>query len=268
MAHLTAPPVRPHQVLLAMGLVLLVIAVLTSWTQGRAVAAGAPTLTVSPAPGGTPYKTGETLSLSVGPNSLFAPYARIEILECAAPKGVLPVDDTTCDGNTTQGNSVLVNGDGSFSDSAYTVYALPDRAIGDAPDSHPVCSATDECVLYIGEDQNDFTKPKIFSPTFTFAADSTAVTPTTAAGKAPAASSGSASAAVSLSGSSGTASSSSSPAGSTPPSPVSASASAVAPGTLAFTGAPEALPWLVGSGSLMILSGILARRRLTRKVVR
>ena len=32
MAHLTAPPVRPHQVLLAMGLVLLVIAVLTSWT--------------------------------------------------------------------------------------------------------------------------------------------------------------------------------------------------------------------------------------------
>jgi hypothetical protein len=268
MAHLTVPSVRAHQVLVAMGLVLFAIVVLTSWTQGRAVAAGAPALTITPAPGSNPYKTGETLSISVGSNSLFAPSARIEILECAAPKGVLPVDDTTCDGNTTQGNSVLVNSDGSFSDTAYTVYALPDRAIGDPPDSHPVCSATDECVLFIGEDQNDFTKPKIFSPTFTFAAGSTTVAPTTAAGKAPAASGGSASASVSTSGSSGAPSSSSAPSSAVQLSPVSTSASALPSGTLAFTGAPEALPWLVGSGGLFMASGILARRRLTRKVVR
>ena len=146
--------------------------------------AASPTLTITPSSGGHPYQNGVSLDISVGTNSTFAPYSRIIVIECAAPKGVMPVDDTTCDGNTVQSGSVLVNADGSFEVPSYRLYSLPNTALGEAPDSEPVCNSSVECVLYIGQDQNDFSQPKIFSAPFTVDPSATS-TPTTAARRPP-----------------------------------------------------------------------------------
>jgi hypothetical protein len=256
--------VRIKRMCVVAGLALLVIGGVLGMRAKVVAAATTPTLSISPSPGTKAYRAGQSVTLSVGQNSLFSPNARIEILECGAPKGVLPIDDTTCDGNTSQGNSILVDKDGSFSDPAYTLYQLPDAAIGDSPDSVPVCDESEECVLYIGEDQNDFEKPKIFSPPFTFTTNITAASPMTNPASPPASSSTGHSsppdAAVSLSG--GSTSAGSSTVGTDTGTGGTASA---ATGTLAFTGAPAALPWLVGSGVMMLLAGI-AGRRAGRKV--
>ncbi len=66
-----------------------------------------------------------------------------------------------------QSGTVLVAGDGSFEISHYTIYSLPNTALEETPDVMPVCNSGSECVLYIGQDQNDFTQPKVFSAPFT-----------------------------------------------------------------------------------------------------
>ena len=71
-----------------------------------------------------------------------------------------------CDGNTIQGISILVANDGSFSESTYQVYALPSPVLGEQPNAQPICNQTNYCVLYVGQNQNDFTAPKVFSAPF------------------------------------------------------------------------------------------------------
>ena len=78
----------------------------------------------------------------------------------------LPKDITTCDGNTIQGTTILVANDGSFSDSSYQVYMLPNSVLGEQPNDKPICNQTNYCVLYVGQNQNDFTAPKVFSAPF------------------------------------------------------------------------------------------------------
>ena len=56
------------------------------------------------------YQNGQTVSVSVGPNSLFVPQLGVVILECADPGGTvanLPTASIDCDGNTIQGDTVL-----------------------------------------------------------------------------------------------------------------------------------------------------------------
>ena len=58
--------------------------------------------------------------------------------------------------------------DGSFSERGYTVYLLPNATqLGETPDSRPICNRRSVCVLYIGQNQEKFTAPKLFSPPFT-----------------------------------------------------------------------------------------------------
>jgi len=79
------------------------------------------------------------------------------------PKNVL-----SCDGNTIQGNTVLVSNHGSFSEHGYQVFQLPNRTqLGEQPDDLPVCSQKSECVLYVGQNQENFSSPKVFSRPFT-----------------------------------------------------------------------------------------------------
>jgi hypothetical protein len=129
-------------------------------------AAATPKLTMTKGP----YHDLETISLSVGPNHLFKRYAHINILECADPGGKkqnLPKSVATCDGNTIQGNTVLIKADGSFSEHAYELFTLPNSSeLGETAGDQPVCSRSKDCVLYIGQNQIDFTSPKIFSPPF------------------------------------------------------------------------------------------------------
>jgi hypothetical protein len=138
-------------------------------STGAAGSAVAPTLTITSGP----YHDYQTINVSVGPNRYFTPYSRINIIECADPGGKkknLPTNSTACDGNTIQGTTILVQPNGSWSEKGYRLYALPDRPqLGEQADSVPVCNQKKSCVLYIGQNQEKFTAPKLFSPSFTIA---------------------------------------------------------------------------------------------------
>ncbi len=129
-----------------------------------------PTLTITPS---GPYHNAQKISVSVGPNRFFKPYARVNIIECADPGGTsknLPVNVDTCDGNTIQGNTILVQRNGSFSIHGYQLFALPNFAtLGESPDTRPVCNQKHMCVLYVGQNQINFTAPKEFSAPFAIA---------------------------------------------------------------------------------------------------
>ena len=133
---------------------------------GVAFGTSAPALNITPGP----YHNGQSINLSVGPNRFFTPYSRVNIIECADPGGKasnLPTSANACDGNTVQGTTVLVQSNGSFSEHGYQLYALPNASqLGEAPDTRPVCNQKKGCVLYIGQNQEKFTAPKIFSPPF------------------------------------------------------------------------------------------------------
>ena len=137
---------------------------------GAAGAAGAtspPTVTITPGP----YHNGQNINLSVGPNKFFKPYSRVNVIECGDPGGKsskLPTNVSACDGNTIQGNTILVKADGSFTERGYTMYLLPNASqLGETSDSRPICNRRNVCVLYIGQNQEQFSAPKMFSPPFT-----------------------------------------------------------------------------------------------------
>ena len=262
----TGLPVR----ILAIAAVAVVAAVgVTTGLAPATAGASAATVSLSPGSNGRPYANGTSLTITVSPNSTFAPYSRIEVLECAAPNGVPPTSDSSCDGNTANGQSVIVAKDGSFEVADYVLYSLPNRALAETAITKPVCNATSECVLYIGQNQNDFTQPKAFSTPFTVEPSATS-TPTT--GAHPATSTGGstsagipAAAAVGGAASSG-GSSSGSASGGTASSGTSSggSGSGGGPGgVLAFTGVAD-LPWLLGIGTTLVVVGTAVRRRRRR----
>jgi hypothetical protein len=116
------------------------------------------------------FSSGQAIDVSIPANSDLVPGSKVNIEECADPGGSpanLPTNASECDGNTIQGNTVFVNSDGSVLDANYDVYALPDTAsLGEPPSAQPVCDLTDLCVLYVGENQGDFTQPHVFSQPF------------------------------------------------------------------------------------------------------
>ena len=126
-------------------------------------------LTIAPDPSGG-YVDGQTITISVGANSHFAPNASIKILQCADPGGGnsgLPKSIANCDGNTIQAGTLVVGRNGSFTQKNYPIYRLPSSQLAEVPSGIPVCNSAHPCVLYIGQNQEDFTKPKIFSAPFT-----------------------------------------------------------------------------------------------------
>ena len=223
-----------------MACLLLGSVVAAAWHPGTAAAA-APVVTIKPPVSAGSYTNGQTVAVSVAANDVFTPHTRIVIIECADPGGTaahLPTSLSTCDENTVQADTVLVKADGSFSEQNYTLYALPNATLGEQANWQPVCNQTNQCVLFLGEDQDDFTKPKVFSQPFTFT--STAAT---------------------LAGGTAT---------TTPTTPTTPSASVSAavslpPGTLAFTGAPDGVPWMAALGLGLVGSGLLGRRLARRQ---
>jgi hypothetical protein len=214
-----------------------------------------PALSVSPSGN---YTNGQSISVSVGSNGYFTPHSRVNVIECADPGGLaanLPKDDTTCDGNTIQGSTIEVGSDGSFSVQQYPVYLLPSPTLGEQANFKPVCNQTNYCVLYVGQNQNDFTAPKIFSAPFLVAPGSGSTAPATAGATAP----GTAAAATSGSAQSGagdTAGAGSAAAGT--------SVSATDPsGSLADTG-PSGIEWMALGGAVLLLTGAVGRRMTLR----
>jgi hypothetical protein len=120
-----------------------------------------------------PFASGQVIDVKIPPNSTFRPGAGIKILECGAPHGVLPTDPSACDGLTIQPDTVLAQRDGSVNytrtatTSGYTVYAVPNyHSLGENKDGSPVCNTTHLCVLYVGQNQLDFTAPHFWSEAF------------------------------------------------------------------------------------------------------
>jgi hypothetical protein len=139
-------------------------------TEGTSVPDSAvPIGTVTP---GTPFSSGQAIDIAIPANSIFSPTQNILIIECSAPNGDIPTLSSACNGDTINGPSIEPNADGSIgfqaaTGSLYQVFATPDPALGDTSTS-PACgeTAATECILYIGNDQNDFTKPHVWSQPF------------------------------------------------------------------------------------------------------
>jgi hypothetical protein len=209
---------------------------------------------VSLSPSGN-FTDGQTISVSVGSNSYFTPHAGVNILECADRGGLaanLPTDISACDGSTIQGTTVLVANDGSFSESSYQVYALPSSTLGEQANDKPICNQTNYCVLYVGQNQNDFTAAKAFSAPFLITPGAASAAAAPAAAPAVGSSSSSSSNTSSTSAASATADHSSS--------------SVNTASSLADTGPSTELTWLLGSGGALFCIGAIGRRRALRGI--
>lgn len=207
-----------------------------------------PTTSIS---AGENLQSGQTIDITVAANSTLdkaslsaagfpGGVAVMRAVECDDPDGLvskLPdAEAYHCDGNTLVATS-YVNTDGSFKIDSYVVYSLPDKPTFDeSPDSLPVCGTqANQCVLYIGPNPQDFTKPHLFSAPFL-------VTPTTNDQGL---------------GAVGT---------SAPTLGTTTASSDSRSGTLAFTGSSVTLPILVGSGVGLTVCGTEMRRRLRRRM--
>ena len=119
-----------------------------------------------------PFSSGQVIQVQIPANSTLASGAGINIVECAAPGGVAPTNTAACDGNTIQGDTIFAAANGSVSytnsgpNHGYTIYALPNSGLGEGTSGTPVCNLANECVLFIGQNQNDFTQPHFFSQPF------------------------------------------------------------------------------------------------------
>ena len=227
-------------------LVALSSVVVVAYRPGMAAAA-TPTVTITPGARSGTFTNGQSVTVSVGPNSLFVAHTRVNIIECADPGGSaanLPTSLSTCDANTVEADTVLVQPDGSFVEHGYTLYALPNEVLGEQSNWQPVCNPTHQCVLYVGEDQNDFTQPKIFSAPFAFTTAATAIVV------------------------GGTAATTPTTPTTTTTTPAVSTGVSLAPSTLAFTGAPDGALWLAVSGLSLLGAGLVGRRIVRRRWTR
>jgi hypothetical protein len=182
----------------------------------------------------------------------------IQVEQCAGTTAAPPPDNGACDGLTldtqagtdAQGNYSNSPGDAN-GDTGVRVYTRPSRLL-DSPTTI-ACDALHPCVLYVGIDQNDFSKEHVFVD-IAFAAGVLAP----AAGLPPAAAAGGG-------------------ATTTTTSPVTVTlidhASVPAPslpagstsGSLALTGPSPYAATLAGAALFTVLAGSLARRRALRE---
>ena len=178
------------------------------------------------------------------------PERTIQVEECAGTTAAPPTDNGSCDGLTldtqagtdahgTYGNSP----DDANGDTGYRVYTRPSRLLNSP--TTIACDARHPCVLYIGVDQNDFSKEHVFVD---IAFDAGVLAP--AAATAPATTTTTtAPAAVTLID-----------LASAPARPAGGSS----PASLAFTGPSPYAGALAGVGLFTAVAGSLARRRALR----
>jgi hypothetical protein len=235
-----------------LGAVLVVAAVIVGLFASHAGASSLSNGTVTLGVGSgnsvatNPLVSHQLVTVSVGPNSTLSRSSLesagfpsgavpIKILECADPGGLaanLPQSLKQCEPETIDPNGTAQQ-DGSMVESGYTIYALPDPTdLGTS--NGTVCDIEHQCVLGIFSNQEDFSKPHLFSAPFQTVSTGTGggATPTStpSASGNGSASTGGASAAVS-----------------------------VPPATLADTGGPTLWPWLLGAGAVLLVGGTALR---------
>jgi hypothetical protein len=129
---------------------------------------------------GTPYQSGQTITVTITMNSALASAAltaygnsNVVAEECATTNDLAPTSltGTTCDSETVEdGISVNSNGSSSFT---FEVYSLPDHpTLLEAPSHLPACGLQpNDCVIYIGVNPTLITAPHLFSAPFQVATD-------------------------------------------------------------------------------------------------
>jgi hypothetical protein len=236
-----------------LGAALVVSSVVVGVSSSHAAAADLSNgpVTIQTASGATaknPLQDSQVVTVSVSANSTLSQSSLeaagfpsgvvgMKVIQCADPGGQvanLPQNLTSC------APATLVNGpnpqqDGSVSVEGFTVYTVPDVAVLGASNG-TMCDTQHECVLGIFSNQEDFSKPHLFSAPFLVAGG------TETAATSP---SGTSSSGTNSTGSSGS---------QTAPAGASAGVS-VSPATLANTGAPSLWPWLLGAGCILLLAG-------------
>jgi hypothetical protein len=121
---------------------------------------------ISPFTAGTPFSSGQTISVVVPTNTVLPAHQDVVIAECAAPDDVIPTLTSACDTATATQQTIFPSG-GAIDYKNFQVFALPDvYTLGESPTGQPVCDLTDECVLYIGNNVEDFTQPHFWSQGF------------------------------------------------------------------------------------------------------
>src|SRR5271165_1986189 len=69
----------------------------------------------SPFTAGIPFSSGQSINVVIPANTAFAGSKEfVNIVECAAPDGVVPTNPIACDGETIQGSTIIPAADGSF----------------------------------------------------------------------------------------------------------------------------------------------------------
>ncbi len=246
------------------GATLVVASVVVAFLPGNASAAvlsnGTVVLSVQGAKGPVvatnPLSGGQMIDITVRANSTMdrqsleaagfpSGATPIKVLECSDPGGLsknLPAKNTGCEPETIDAIAGA-RADGSMVINGFLVLALPYAALGSS--SGTTCDTQNQCVLGIFSNQNDFTKPHIFSAPFN-------VTP-----NPPNAGLGGSTGTESGQQGSGSAGASGATAG--------ASASVSVPaGTLAYTGISPLFYALLGSGLVLLVVGTflkLSQRR-------
>ena len=204
-----------------------------------------------------------TVEVKVPANSTLTPGASVKILQCADSDGMaddIPTSAAYCDGLTINvGTTIDVASDGSVDKTDYTIYKLPSTALHEPSDQTTECTSTTACVLYIGQDQNDFAQPHVWSQPFyvecpstsaTCGATTTLSTPTTSTSTSTSTSTTSVASAASTSNASGSGMAGGGTGADSPS------------GQLAATGPAQVLPWVTAGGVLLLISGSIGRRRL------
>ncbi len=159
---------------------------LSPGAQAATLSSGPVTITTTgPVTASTPFSSGQVIDISVTTNSTMnnasltaagfpSGAVSIKALECADPGGLLanlPTKPTECQPDTIQSIAGAAT-DGSMSFPSYTVYALPDAiSLGEPTNGTPVCDNGDACVIGLFSNQNDFSKPHLFTAPFYVAAN-------------------------------------------------------------------------------------------------
>jgi len=239
-----APPRRPCSSPGWAGVALLgVAAALTVAMWPMHAFADAPQVTT---PAG-PFTDGQTITVSgSGFPDPHADPTGLQILQCADPGGTvanLPSDPSTCDGTTVNPLPVNTDAGGRFSD-PYAVALLT----GVHGTSNIECDATHFCVLWVGVDYNQAfsSGPHAFSKAFEIEPASTGPTSTV----------------TTTSPSVGASSPTTAPGNATPAAATAGAGTTPGDGgaSLASTGVPASLPWVVAGGLALTLFGGLGRR--------
>ena len=255
---------RTHRLLRASqiaGVVLFVGAWGSTLLIGRALGSN-PTVTIPPGP----FASGQAITVA---GSGFPPRGQdptgLQIIQCSDPQGLrsnLPSDASGCEGITGNVAQISPDAGGKFR-TQYQVIALSSQGAGS--NSSIDCDATHQCVLWVGEDYNNafMSGPHAFSAPFAVTPGSPAATPTmvtpsrgsTPGGVGAPTGAPSGSSPGSRTGTSGRAGAPSSPASAGP-----------GGGTLAYTGVPGILPWIVALGAVMVITGTLGRWLSTARI--